>query len=145
MQCPHCESMNTRHCKSETVLGYRQFRCRSCNSQYNERTGTSYNKIHYPIEVITFTLYLYYRFRNSLDDAVELMITRGVHISHQTVYNWVYITLNSRTNTFEVVEIHQHKMSFADNIFIAHKAPKAAVVAAVAIVAHHKVIIIRHF
>ena len=74
MECPHCESMNTRQCKSKTGLGYDQFRCRSCGSQYNERTGTTYNHIHYPVEVITFTLYLYYRFRNSLDDVVELMI-----------------------------------------------------------------------
>ncbi|PHQ78665.1 MAG: IS6 family transposase [Coxiella sp. (in: Bacteria)] len=90
MQCPHCESMNTRECKSKTALGYRQFRCRSCTCQYNERTGTSYNHVHYPAEVIMFALYLYYRFRNSLDDVVELMITRGVHLSHQTIYNWAH-------------------------------------------------------
>ena len=90
MQCPHCELMNTRHYKSKTVLGYRQYRCRSCYCQYNEHTGTSYNNSHHPIEVITFTLYLYYHFRNSLDDFVELMTTRSVHISHQTAYNWAH-------------------------------------------------------
>jgi putative transposase len=30
----------------------------------------------------------YYRFRTSLDDVVELMNMRGIHLSHQTVHNW---------------------------------------------------------
>jgi transposase-like protein len=33
-------------------------------------------------------VHYYYRFRNSLDDVVELMAMRGIHLSHQTVHNW---------------------------------------------------------
>jgi transposase-like protein len=33
-------------------------------------------------------LHYYYRFRNSLDDVVELMIMRGFHLCHQTIHNW---------------------------------------------------------
>jgi transposase-like protein len=35
-------------------------------------------------------VYFYYRFKESLDDVVELMVTRGFHLSHQTIHNWVH-------------------------------------------------------
>lgn len=89
MDCPRCNSSNIRLCKSQTYLGYKQYRCRDCNSQYNERTGTSFNFIEYPTDVVMLTVYHYYRFKLSLDDVVELMHMRGFHMSHQTVHNWV--------------------------------------------------------
>jgi len=89
MRCPHCKSQNTRLCPSKTALGYGQFRCRSCGKQYNERTGTGFNFIQYPTEVVMIAVHYYYRFRNSLDDVVELMVMRGFHLSHQTMHNWV--------------------------------------------------------
>ena len=90
MNCPHCHAKNIRHCKIKTDLGYKQYRCRTCEKQYNERTGTLLNYIHYPTEVVMLAVHYYYRFRNSLDDVVELMKMRGFHLSHQTVHNWVH-------------------------------------------------------
>ena len=78
MNCPNRQTKNTRLCKIRTVLGYHQFRCRDCGGQFNERTGTSLNFIQYPTEVVMLALHYYYRFRNSLDDVVELMAIRGV-------------------------------------------------------------------
>ncbi len=88
MNCPHCKSNNTRLCKEKTDLEYNQYRCRSCKKQYNERSGTSLNFIQYPTEVVMLAVHYYYRFRNSLDDVVELMAMRNVHLSHQTIHNW---------------------------------------------------------
>jgi len=34
-------------------------------------------------------VHYYYRFRVSLDDVVQLMAMRNIHLSHQTVHNWV--------------------------------------------------------
>ena len=73
MKCLHCDSKRTSLLKSQTNLGYQQYRCHRCHKQFNERTGTPYNYIEYPTEVVTLAVYLYYRFRNSLDDVVELM------------------------------------------------------------------------
>ena len=89
MNCPHCNSTNTRLCPTKTVLGYEQYRCRCCNRQYNERTGTLLNFIEYPTEVVMIAVNYYYRFKVSLDDVVELMAMRGFYLSHQTVHNWV--------------------------------------------------------
>jgi transposase-like protein len=88
MDCPHCQSNNVWLCKGKTDLGYQQYRCRLCGKQYNERTGTLFNFIQYPTEIVMLAVYYYYRFRNSLDDVVELLEMRGISLSHQTVHNW---------------------------------------------------------
>lgn len=91
MNCSHCNSNNTRLCKEKTDLGYNQYRCRSCGKQYNERTGTPFNFIQFRNEIVMLAVHYYYRFRNSLDDVVELMKMRGISLSHQTVCNWVQV------------------------------------------------------
>jgi putative transposase len=83
MCCPHCKSKTTRKLTRLTVLGYRQYRCRGCSKQYNERTGTKLNFIEYPTEVVMMAVNYYYRFKVSYDDAVELMAMRGFRICHQ--------------------------------------------------------------
>ena len=87
MDCPHCQSNNVRLCQQKTALGYLQCRCRDCHKQFNERTGTAFNYIQYPNEVVMMAVHDYYRFRNSLDDVVTLMAMRDFYLSHQTVHN----------------------------------------------------------
>lgn len=89
MDCPHCQSKKTKALIQKTGLGYQQYRCRECNKQFNERTGTKLNFIEYPSEVVMIAVHYYYRFKVSLADVVELMMMRGFHLSHQTVHNWV--------------------------------------------------------
>ncbi len=88
MNCPHCKSATTRQCRSKTALGYQQYYCRDCHRQYNERTGSKMNYIEYPTEIVMLAVHYYYHFKVSLDDVVELMLMRGVSLSHQTVQNW---------------------------------------------------------
>jgi len=88
MDCPHSQSKKTREMSQKTQLGYKQYYCRTCSKQYNERSGTTLNFIEYPTEVVMMAVHYYYRFKVSLDDVVELMLMRGFHLSHQTVYNW---------------------------------------------------------
>jgi len=89
VNCPYCQSSKTHACKTETNLGYQEYRCYSCGKQYNERTGTPFNFVEYPTEVVMIAVFYYYRFKVSLDDVVELMTLRGFNLSHQTVHNWV--------------------------------------------------------
>jgi putative transposase len=64
------------------------YHCDECSKQFNERTGTSLNHIQYPTEIVMMAVHYYYRFKVSLDDDVEHMLMRGIHLSHQTVHNW---------------------------------------------------------
>lgn len=90
MNCPHCNASTIRPLNKTTVLGYDQYYCRCCCSQFNERTGTPFNFIEYRTEVLMLALHYYFRFKVSLDDGVELMAMRGFRLSHQTVHNWVH-------------------------------------------------------
>lgn len=58
-------------------------------------------------------VYYYYRFKVSLDDVVELMLIRNIHLSHQTVHNWVQtfgveLGLNLRTRRYKQVSNKWH-------------------------------------
>jgi len=88
MKCVYCESKNTYELKKQTKLGYLQYHCRDCVSQYNERSGTAYNFLHYPTDVVLLVVFYYYRFKNSLVDVTEHMALRGFSISHETVRLW---------------------------------------------------------
>ena len=90
MGCPHCQSENTKSIKKPTFLGYQQFICSPCDKQFNERTGTDLNYIMYPTPVVMMVIHYYYRFKVSLQDVVELMRMRGLHLTHQTVHNWAH-------------------------------------------------------
>ena len=87
MNCPCCQSAHTKILSQTTNLGYKQYRCLGCVRQFNERTGTPLNFIEYPTEVVMLVVHHYFRFKLSLDDIVELMLIRGIHLSHQTVHN----------------------------------------------------------
>ena len=54
MTCPHCRSSATSQRRHSTELGYRRFRCRSCGRRFNERTGSGFNELHYPTDIVRF-------------------------------------------------------------------------------------------
>lgn len=90
MNCSHCDSKNTYSRNTTTDLGYQEYRCRDCGRQFNERTGSVFNYLEYPTEVVILTLWYYFDFNNGYDDVVRLMAQRGVELCHQTVSNWVH-------------------------------------------------------
>lgn len=89
INCINCNSSQVIDLKNRTALGYSQWRCCDCGKQFNERSGTPFNRISYRTEIVVLVVYHRLRFKLSLDDVVEVMATRNVFISHQTVQNWV--------------------------------------------------------
>ena len=63
MSCPHCASTTTTERPDRTALGYRRFRCRSCNRGFNERTGTLFNHLQFPTDVICFVVLWRFRYK----------------------------------------------------------------------------------
>jgi transposase-like protein len=43
MTCPYCASSIVDEPARKTALGYRTFRCSTCQRCFNERTGTPFN------------------------------------------------------------------------------------------------------
>src|SRR5262249_61214362 len=52
MRRPHCESSASTERRDRTELGYRRFQCRACHREFHERTGTGFNHLQYPTDVV---------------------------------------------------------------------------------------------
>ncbi|MFF3959845.1 IS6 family transposase [Streptomyces sp. NPDC001890] len=53
-----------------------------------DRTSPSYKGHRYPAEIISHCVWLYHRFPLSFREVEELMLQRGVLVSHETVRRW---------------------------------------------------------
>ena len=88
MMCPHCASSDTGERRERTKLGYRRFRCHTCKREFNERTGTSFNHLQYPTDVVCLVVLWRVRYKLSLRDLPEMFLERGVVFTHEAVREW---------------------------------------------------------
>ena len=49
----------------------------------------SYKGFRFPVEIISHCVWLYYRFPLSLREVEEMMLARGVTVSHETIRQWI--------------------------------------------------------
>jgi putative transposase len=88
MTCSHCESTATTERSDRTELGYRRFRCRDCQRGFNERTGTPFNRLQYPTDVVCLVILWRFRYKLSLRDLAEMFLQRGLSFTHEAVREW---------------------------------------------------------
>jgi|RhiMethySRZTD1v2_1073278.scaffolds.fasta_scaffold158715_4 hypothetical protein len=65
MECPHCEWPDSRERREHTELGYRRFRCRTCQQEFNERTGSRFNHRQYRTDVVCLVVLWRARYKNN--------------------------------------------------------------------------------
>src|ERR1700676_246761 len=88
MNCPHCASATTKEQTKKTSLGYRAFRCSACKHRLNERTGTHFNFLEYPTDVVLLVVLWRLRYKLSLRDLAEMFLERGWEFSYEAVREW---------------------------------------------------------
>ncbi len=88
MPCPCCAAPVTIEQGRRTALGYRTFRCRACRRCFNERTGTPYNHLQYPTDLVLLVVLWRLRYKLSLRDLAEMFLARGFVFSHEAVRDW---------------------------------------------------------
>ena len=71
-----------------TEQGYRRFRCRDCDKQFNERSDGVLNRASLPSDIIAFVVFCRLRYRLTLRDLSEIMLLRGFTISHESIRRW---------------------------------------------------------
>jgi putative transposase len=86
--CPHCESGDTRERQERTELGYRRFRCRGCRREFDERTGTRFNHLQYPTNIVCLVVLWRVRYKLSLRDLPQMFLERGIVFTHEAVREW---------------------------------------------------------
>jgi putative transposase len=77
MNCPYCLSTTTTQQSKATSLGYRTFRCSACRRIFNERTGTPFNSLEYPTDIVLLVVLWRLRYKLSLRDLAEMFLQRG--------------------------------------------------------------------
>jgi transposase-like protein len=99
MNCPHCASPATKQQKKKTALGYRMFRCSTCQRIFNERTGTPFNFLQYPTDIVLLVVLWRLRYKLSLRDLAEMFLERGFQFWSLTlpeakeVHSWELLSL----------------------------------------------------
>jgi putative transposase len=88
MNCPYCLSTATTRLVRKTSLGYLTFRCSQCRRKFNERSGTLYNHLQYPTDVVLLVVMWRLRYKLSLRDLAEMFLVRGFEFTHETVRDW---------------------------------------------------------
>ena len=88
MNCPHCHSTQTKKRQHTTELGYAIFRCKGCGCLFNERTGTPFNYLELPTDIVFQVLFCRLRYKLSYREVAELFLLRGWVFTHETVRDW---------------------------------------------------------
>ena len=80
MVCPHCQSPQIRNLGLRTELGYQVFRCGACRRKSNERTGwtgTPFNYLELPTNIVFEIVLCRLRYKLSLRNLAEMFLLRG--------------------------------------------------------------------
>src|SRR4051795_10037881 len=88
MVCPHCQSPQTRNLNRRTDLGYVVFRCRACRRKFNERTGTPFNFLELPTDIVFEIVLCRLRYKLSLRNLAQMFLLRGFEFTHEAVREW---------------------------------------------------------
>jgi transposase-like protein len=88
MNCLHCTSAAIKERTQKTTLGYRTFRCSDCKHTFNERTGTPFNLLEYPTDIILLVVLWRLRYKLSLRDLAEMFLERGWGFTYEAVREW---------------------------------------------------------
>src|SRR3954462_1077453 len=88
MNCPYCSSCRTSQLTEKTSLGYKMFRCSECRRKFNERSGTVYNHLQFPTDIVLLVVLWRLRYKLSLRDLAEMFLERGFAFTHKAVRDW---------------------------------------------------------
>ncbi len=88
MSCPHCLSTSVSKRKLRTSLGYRTFYCRDCERRFNERSGSAFNDLQFPNDIVLLALLWRLRYKLGFRDVAELLLQRGIEVSYETIRTW---------------------------------------------------------
>jgi transposase-like protein len=88
MGCPYCAATTTSALIKRTRLGYQLFRCSLGDRQFNEPTGTPFNHLEFPTDLVLLVVLWRLRYTLSLRDLAEMFLERGFVFTHEAVREW---------------------------------------------------------
>ena len=68
--------------------GLRRLSCRSGLRRFSERSGTPFNFLEFPTDIVLLVVRWRLRYKLSLRDLAEMFLDRGIVFTHETVRDW---------------------------------------------------------
>src|SRR6266436_5610824 len=97
MTCPYCQSHRLQKLKRTTDLGYLRFRCRECGRKSNERTGTLFNFLEFPTDIVLEIVLYRLRYKLSPRNLAEMFLLRGFQFPAQSKCSGSKSSRNARS------------------------------------------------
>lgn len=88
MNCPHCATTDIRERAKKTKLVYAIFFCPTCHRVFNERTGTPFNHLEFPTDIVLLAVLWRLQSKLGLRDVAEMFLVRGCSFTHETLRDW---------------------------------------------------------
>src|SRR5262245_56639912 len=88
MNCPHWASSTITPLSRKTALGDQVFRCSTCRRVFNERSGTPFNYLELPTDIVLLVVLWRLRYKLSLRDLADLFLVRGFAFTPEAVRDW---------------------------------------------------------
>ena len=88
MNCPYCAGTMAQKRAMKTKLGYTTFFCTECRHTFNERTGTPFNYLEFPTDIVLLAVIWRLRYKLSLRDVAEMFLARGFPFTHEAIRDW---------------------------------------------------------
>jgi transposase-like protein len=88
MNCPYCTATTIKKRAKKTKLGYNTFFCSHCRCTFNERTGTPFNYLDFPTDIVLLAVLWRLRYKLSLRDIAEMFLSRGFPFTHEAIRDW---------------------------------------------------------
>ena len=86
--CIYCKSSEiVKNGKTESEE--QEFYCKKCKSYFTSSSNPDYHRSRFDSETMRLTTLWYFRFNLSLRNLAEIMLSRGIDVSHQTIARWV--------------------------------------------------------
>ena len=85
MNCPHCNSTHTTFVGENNRTGILGVSVQGVLRSFNERTGTSFNFLEVPTDIVFQVLLCRLRYKISFRDVAEFFLLRGFEFTHETV------------------------------------------------------------
>jgi putative transposase len=74
--------------RSASFLQHNPFFCPECQSTFHERTGTPFNSLEAPTDIVLLAVLWRLRYKLSLRDVAEMFLQRGFTFTHEAIRDW---------------------------------------------------------
>jgi putative transposase len=83
-----CQSKRLQKLERTTDLGYLLLCCGDCGRKSNERTGTRFNFLEFPTDIVLEIVLCRLRYKLSLRILAEMFLLRGFPFTREAVRDW---------------------------------------------------------